>query len=55
MKSVNFDFSAKLSNTDYNKSNKPNSKSLAHIRFEKLCVELEVPKNEFSIKSKSKI
>ncbi len=31
VKSVNFDFSAKLSSTDYKESNKPNAKSLAYI------------------------
>ncbi len=46
VKSVNFDFSAKLSSTDCNELNKPTLKSLAHIGFEKSLVELEVPKNE---------
>ncbi len=46
MKSVNFDFYAKSSNTDYNASNKPTPKSLAHIGSEKSLVEFEVPKNE---------
>ncbi len=55
VKLVNFDFSAKLSNTDYNASNKPNWKSLAHMSSEKLLVELQVPKNELSRKLKSKI
>ncbi len=38
--------SIKSSSTDYNKSNKPNSESVAHIGSEKLLVELGVPKNE---------
>ncbi len=46
VKSVNFDFSAKSSSTDYNKSNKPTLKSLTRIGFKKSLVELEVPKNE---------
>ncbi len=46
MKSVNFDFSAKLSSTDYNKSNKPTLKCLAHTGSEKLLVELGVPKKK---------
>ncbi len=46
MKSVNFEFSEKLSSTDYNESNKPTPKSLAHIGSEKSLVELGVPKNE---------
>ncbi len=55
VKAVNFDFSAKSSSTDYNKSNKPNLKSLAHIGPEKSLVEfglveLGVPKNELSRK-----
>ncbi len=45
VKSVDFDFSAKLSSTDYNQPNKPTSKSLAHIGFENLFIELEVLKN----------
>ncbi len=45
-KSVNLDFSAKLSSTDYNELNKPTLKSLAHVGSEKLLVELGVPKNE---------
>ncbi len=45
VKLVNFDFSAKSSSTDYNESNKPTSKSLAHIGSEKSLVELEVQKN----------
>ncbi len=45
VKSVNFDFSAKSSSTDYNESNKPTSKCLAYIGSEKLLVEM-VPKNE---------
>ncbi len=48
MKLVNFDFSAKLSSTDYNESNKPTLKSLAHIGSKKSLVELRVPKNELS-------
>ncbi len=32
MKSVDFNFSVKSSSTDYNKWNKPTTKSLAHIR-----------------------
>ncbi len=47
VKSANFDFSAELSNTDYNESNKPTPKSLAHKESEKSLVELGVPKNEF--------
>ncbi len=46
MKSVNFDFSAKSSSTDYNESNKSIPKCLAHIGSEKTLVELEVSKNE---------
>ncbi len=46
IKWVNFDFSAKSSSTDYNQSNKPTPKSLAHIKSEKSLVELGVPKNE---------
>ncbi len=45
-KLVNFDFSAKWSSIDYNESNKPSPKSLAHIRSEKSLVELSAPKNE---------
>ncbi len=45
VKAVNFDFSAKLSSTDYNELNKPIPKSLAHTESEKLLVELRVPKN----------
>ncbi len=37
VKSVNFNFSAKSSNIDYNKSNKPNPKSLAHGVWEIAC------------------
>ncbi len=55
VKSVNFDFSARSLSTDYNELNKPNPKSLAHIGSEKSFVELAVPKNELSRKSKSKI
>ncbi len=47
VKSVNFDLSAKSSNTDFNELNKPTLKFLAHIGSEKSPVELEVPKNEF--------
>ncbi len=54
MKLVSFDFSAKSSSTDYNESNKPNQKSLTHVGSEKPLVELEVPKNKFLRKSKSK-
>ncbi len=46
VKSVNFDFGAKSSSTDYNESNKPTPKSLAHIESEKSLVELGRPKNE---------
>ncbi len=46
VKSVNFDFSAKSSSTDYNESNKSVPKSLAYIGSEKSLFELEVPKNE---------
>ncbi len=46
VKLVNFDFSAKSSSTDYNESNKPTLKSLAHIGSEKSLVELGEPKNE---------
>ncbi len=46
VKSVDFDFSAKLSWTDYNELNKPTPKSLAYIGYEKSLVELGVPKNE---------
>ncbi len=55
MKPINFYFSAKLSNMDYNEWNKPNTKSLAHIETEKSLGVLRVPKNELSGKSKSKI
>ncbi len=37
-KSVNFDFSAKSSRTDYNESNKATQKCLAYIGVEKLHV-----------------
>ncbi len=47
VKSVNFDFSAKLSSNDYNESNKPNPKSLAHVGSEKSLVELEFQKMNF--------
>ncbi len=46
VKSVNFDFSAKLLSTHYNESNKPTPKSLAHTGSEKSLVELGVPKKE---------
>ncbi len=46
VKSVNFDFSAKSSSTNYNKSNKSSRKSLAHVGSEKSLVELGVPKHE---------
>ncbi len=46
MKLVNFDFSAKSSRTDYNESNKPTLKSLAHIGSEKSLVKLGVSENE---------
>ncbi len=48
VKSVNFDFSAKSLSNDYNESNKPTLKYLAHIGSEKSLVELGVPKNELS-------
>ncbi len=38
--------SVKSSSTDYNESNKPNPKSLAHIGSKKSFVELGVSKNE---------
>ncbi len=44
MKSVNFDFSAKLSSIDYDELKKPTSKSLADIESEKLLVERGVLK-----------
>ncbi len=47
VKSVNFDFSAKLSSTEYNEWNTPNPKFLAHIRSEKSLVELEVQRMSF--------
>ncbi len=46
VKSIDFDFSAKSSTTDYNESNKLTRKSLAVIGFEKSFVECGVPKNE---------
>ncbi len=55
VKSVNFDFSAKLSSTDYNESNKPNLKYLSQIESQKLLVELGAPKDQLLRKSKSKI
>ncbi len=47
VKSVNFDFSAKLSSNIYNESDKPNSKSLAPVGFKKSLVELEFQKISF--------
>ncbi len=38
VKLINFDFSAKLSSTDYKESNKLNPKSLAHIGSEELVI-----------------
>ncbi len=38
--------SVKSSGTDYNESNKPNTKFLAHIGSEKSLVEFEIPKKE---------
>ncbi len=38
--------SVESSSTDYKESNKPNSRSLAHIGSEKSLVELGIPKNE---------
>ncbi len=55
MKSVDFNFDAKSSSTDYNESNKWNPKTLAHMGSEKSLVELGVPKNKLSRKSKSTI
>ncbi len=46
VKAVKFDVSVKLSSTDYNRSNKPNPKSLARIGSEKSLIELGVSKNE---------
>ncbi len=46
VKSVIFDVSAKSSSTDYNESNKPTPKFLAHVGSEKSLVELGLPKNE---------
>ncbi len=46
VKSVNFDFNAKSSSTEYNESNKPIPKSLAHKGSEKSLLQLGVPKNE---------
>ncbi len=46
VKLVNFDFSAKSSSTDYNESNKPTPKSLAHTGSKKSLVELGVSKNK---------
>ncbi len=54
VKLVDFDFRAKSSSTDYNELNKPNSKSLAHIGFEKSLVELGIPKNDLLRKLRSK-
>ncbi len=39
--------SAKLSSTDYNESNEPNPKFLAHIVSKKSLLELRVSKHEF--------
>ncbi len=47
VKSINFDFGAKFSSTDYNELNKTTPKPLARLESEKLLVELVVPKNEF--------
>ncbi len=47
VKSVNFDFSVKLSSYDYNEANKPNPKSLAHVGSEKSLVEFEFQKMSF--------
>ncbi len=47
MKSVNFDFSAKLSSGDYDESYEPNPKSLARAGSEKSLVELEYKKMSF--------
>ncbi len=44
VKLVNFDFGAKLSSNDYNESNTPNPKSLAHVGSEKSLVELKFQK-----------
>ncbi len=46
VKSISFDFNAKSSSTDYNESNKPTLKFLAHVGPVKSLVELGVPKNE---------
>ncbi len=46
VKSVSFDFSAQLSSTDNNESNKPTPKSLAHTGSEKSLVELGLQKNK---------
>ncbi len=43
VKLIDFDFSAKLLSSDYNESNKSNTKFLACIRSEKSLVELRVP------------
>ncbi len=45
VKLVNFDFSAKLSSSDYNKSNKP-TQYLPHIVPKKSLDELEVLRNK---------
>ncbi len=55
VKSVNFNFSAKASSTDYNESNKPIPKSLSHIGSEKSLVELGVPENGLTRNLKSQI
>ncbi len=44
VKWVNFDFCATLSSSDYNESDKPSPKSLAHMGSEKLLVELKSSK-----------
>ncbi len=47
VKSVDFDFSAKLSSTVFNESNKPKPKFLAHEGSEKLVVEFEFQRISF--------
>ncbi len=46
VKSIDFDFRAKSSSTDYNESSKPTPKFLAYIGSEKSLDECGVPKNE---------
>ncbi len=46
VKSVSFDYSAKLSSPDYNDLNKTTPKSVAHIGSKKSLAELRVQKNE---------